>query len=1008
MKKLILLITILFSFQSSFAQTKVIKGIVTDIQGIPLPSTNIIIEGTNKGAVSDFDGVFSIEAALGQTLVISYIGYETQKVIVDNRSEIKIQLKESDANNLSEVIVTSLGIKKSKKALTYSAQELKSEEFTRVKDANVINTIAGKVAGVAVTKSAGGTGGSTKVVIRGNSSSTNNQPLYVIDGVPLYNSTSGQPNDSFGDTAGGNKDGGDVVSLLNPDDYESMTVLKGAAATALYGSLGANGVILLTSKRINEGKSSIDVSNISTFETVAYLPEFQTDYIAVPDGEETWGANQKSNDHVKDFFQFGSTNISSVTLTTSSAVNATSFSYANTSSSGVIPGNSLNKNNFGLQQTGKFFKNKLNMTANAGYTTQKIYNKPVSGLYFNPLTGVYLMPRGNDFNYYRENFEVFDPLQNMMVQNWVTNRDIMQNPFWGINRNKSEDNDTFFRGSLLLDYKVASWLNVASRYSYNKVQREYDKKVYASTQGALSPPTGRYINTKTFSTQQYADLIATINTKFSEEVTFTSNIGTSITKTLENDGTTLDSNVGGLVYENWFTLGNFVNNANNVQSIGANKEIQSIFATANIGFKDYLFLDLSGRNDWSSTLVNTNKLSFFYPSVGLTALISDMAELPSFIDFVKVRGSYAQVGNDIASFVTSPRSTIRGGVIINPTVGPRPGESLKPELKSEFEIGTEWRMFQNRLGFEVSYYNSITKNQYIQVPAPTTNPFGYLNYGFNAGSIENKGIEILLTGKILQDSKFKWNTTVNYSKNQNTVKEIPSELGGRINLTLAGVNNYRYSLIEGRPFGVIEGVNIKKDEQGRILLNDDGTIQKTGFEEVGNSNPDFMIGFSNHFECGSFALNVLIDGRFGGDVMSLTQAINDEFGVSKETGDARNNGGVVVNAVYPNGSAYVGKYPAESYYKQIGGRAGATGEYVYDATNVSLREVALAYKINVKSFPFIQSASFSLVARNLGFIYKKAPFDPNISLSTGEGLQGIDVFGMPTTRSIGFNLNITF
>ena len=1008
MKKIILIIMILFAAQSSFAQSKMINGIVTDTQGIPLPSANIIVQGTTRGTESDFDGKFAIQANVGETLLISYVGFETSKVTVSNQSELQIQLKESDANKLSEVIVTSLGIKKSKKALTYSAQELKSDEFTRVKDANIINTIAGKVAGVAITKSAGGTGGSTKVVIRGNSSVTNNQPLYVIDGIPLYNSTSGQPNNSFGDTVGGNKDGGDVVSLLNPEDYESMTVLKGAAATALYGTLGANGVILLTSKRINEGKATIAVSNISTFETVAYLPAFQTDYVAVTDGEETWGANQKSEDHVKGFFQLGNTNISSVTLTTATTVNATSFSYANTSSSGVIPGNSLNKNNFGIQQTGKFFNNKLNLTANGGYTTQKIYNKPVSGLYFNPLTGVYLMPRGNDFNYLRENFEIFDPLQNMMVQNWVTNRDIMQNPYWVINRNKSEDNDTFFRGSLKVDYDATSWLKIASRYSYNRVQREYDKKVYASTQGALSPPTGRYINSKTFSTQQYADLIATINTKFSETITFSSNIGTSTTKTVENDGTTLDSSVGGLVYENWFTLGNFVNNANNIQSVGANKEIQSVFATANISFNDYLFLDISGRNDWSSTLVNTDKQSFFYPSVGATALISDIVSLPSFIDFAKIRGSYAQVGNDIASFVTSPRSTIRGGVIINPTVGPRPGESLQPELKSEVEIGTEWRFFKNRIGLEASLYKSLTTNQYIQVPAPATNPFGYLNYGFNAGSIENKGIEILVNGKIIKNDKFKWDATINYSKNENTVKEIPTELGGRINLTDPGVNNYRYALIEEKSFGVIEGINIKRDALGRILLDDDGNIEKTDFEEVGNANPDFMIGFSNHFEYRSFSINILVDGRFGGEVMSLTQAINDEFGVSKETGDARNNGGVEINAIYPDGSAYVGKYPAESYYKQIGGRAGATGEYIYDATNVSLREVALAYKFNLKAFPFIQSASFSLVARNLGFIYKKAPFDPNISLSTGEGLQGIDVFGMPTTRSIGLNLNITF
>ncbi len=1008
MKQIFLIVMIIFTTQVTLAQVKTIKGTVTDASGAPLPGANVVVKGESNGTTTDFDGVFSIQAQKGSILIISYLGSETQNVVVSDATAMKVQLKEASTTALSEVVVTSLGIKKTRKSLTYAAQELKGEELTRVKDANIINTIAGKIAGVVVTKSAGGTGGSTKVVIRGNSSVTNNQPLYVIDGIPLFNGTSGQPNNSFGDTDGGNRDGGDVVSLLNPDDYEGMTVLKGAAATALYGSQGANGVILLNSKKAKAGKSNLSATSTTTFETAAYLPKFQNEYVAVAGGEETWGAKTASEDHVKGFFETGNTQITSLTFSTATALSSTSVSYANTSASGIIPGNSLKKNNFGIQQTGKFFNDKLTVAANATYTSQSIINKPVSGLYFNPLTGVYLMPRGNDFNEYKNNFEVFDPARNMMVQNWMTDRDILQNPFWAINRNKSENTDSFFKGNLALDYKVNSWLSLASRYSYNRVQREFDKKMYATTQGTLAPPNGRYFNDNSLSTQRYGDFIATINTKFNQDFTFNSNIGASITNTIDNDRTTLDSKEGGLVYANWFTLGNFVNNANNTQTLGASKEVQSVFATANIGYKNYLYLDVSGRNDWSSTLVNTDKLSFFYPSVGVTALISEMTTLPSFINFGKIRASYAQVGNDISSFVTSPRSTIKGGVIINPTVGPRPGESLKPELKSEFEIGTEWRMFDNKFGIELSYYNSVTKNQYIQVPAPATNPYGYLNYGFNAGSIANSGIEIVLTAKVIKTDAFSWDTAVNFAKNKNEVKEIPAELGGRINLTDPGVNNYRYALIEGRPFGVIEGVNLKKDAQGRVLLNADGTIQKTGFEEVGNANPDFMLGFSNSFKFGSFTANVLIDGRFGGNVMSLTEAINDEFGVSKATGDARNAGGVAINAVYPNGSAYSGKYPAESYYKQTGGRAGATGEYVYDATNISIREISVGYTFNVEKLSFLQSASLSLIARNLGFIYKDAPFDPNISLSTGEGLQGVDVFGMPSTRSIGLNLNVTF
>lgn len=996
---------IAFTAQVSLAQVKSIKGVITDSDGMPLPGASVAVQGGQKGSSTDFDGLYSIEAQKGQTLVFSYVGLETQSIVVGDATTINVKMGQAASNALNEVVVTSLGIKKTRKSLTYAAQELKGEELTRVKDANVINTIAGKIAGVAVTKSSGGTGGSTKVVIRGNSSISNSQPLYVIDGIPMLNSGSGQPNDSFGSLSGGNRDGGDVVSLINPDDYEGMTVLKGAAASVLYGSQGANGVILLSSKKAKTGKATISASSVTTFEEAAYMPKFQTDYVAAPGADESWGPAGKTKDHVKDFFNTGTTQITSIGYSIGSENSSTAFSYANTSATGIVPGNSLKKNNFGVRQTAKFFEDKLIFSANANYTSQTIANKPVNGFYFNPLTGVYLMPRGNDFDYYKDNYEVFNPTRNLMAQNWMTNRDIMQNPYWAINRNRSEDKNDFFNGALSLTYKANNWLSIASRYSYNRVTSIFDKKIYATTQGTLSHVNGRYINENSLSTQRYADLIATINTKIGSDFTFNANIGTSITNTLTNQKTILDSGIsGGLNITNWFTLHNFNNNTGNYQTVDSQREVQSVFAATTFGYKDMLFLDLAGRNDWSSTVDD----SYFYPSVGVTALISEMTTLPEWINYAKVRGTYAQVGNDIYPFVTDPTYYSQPGISgINPKVGPRPGETLKPELKSEFEFGTEWRMFNNRLGFEISYYNSETKNQYLQVVAPV-NDQGYDFYGINAGSIENKGIEVVLSGGIIRGEKFSWDTAVNFSQNKNKVKEIPTELGGRVNLTEAGVNSYRYALVEGKPYGVIEGINFKKDDQGRILLNDDGTIQRTDFEEVGNSNPDFMLGWSNSFKLGSFFANVLIDGRFGGDVMSLTEAQNDSFGVSKATGNARNAGGVAINGVRESDGTAVTTMDAKSYYTQVGGRAGITGEYVYDATNVSVREVSIGYNFNPKALPFIQSASVSLIARNLFFIYKDAPFDPNIALSTGQGLQGVDIYGLPSTRSIGLNLNVTF
>ncbi|WP_348822226.1 SusC/RagA family TonB-linked outer membrane protein [Flavobacterium aestuarii] len=1015
MRKIFLIAMVIFSTQAALAQVKTIKGLVTDAQGVPLPSANVTVKGESNSTATDFDGSFTIEAKTGAVLEISYLGYESRSVTVGESQTINVKLNEAGSTALTEVVVTSLGIKKSRKSLTYSAQELKGEDLVRAKDPNLMNTIAGKIAGVAVTKSAGGTGGSTKVTIRGNSSTTNNNPLYVVDGVPMLNISSIQPNDSFGSTQGGNRDGGDVIGLLNPDDYEGMTVLKGASATALYGSQGARGVVLLTSKKAKEGVSSFRASSNTTVETAAYLPKFQTSYIAKPGADESWGAAQSTPDHTRDFFETGVTQISSFGFSTGSQNSATNLSYANTTANGVIPTNSLSKNNFSIRQMGKFFGDKLTVNANANYTSQYVTNRPTSGLYFNPLTGLYLMPRGYDFNEYKNNFEKFDPGRNMMVQNWMTNRDIEQNPYWGLNRNKSVDGNQYINGSVGLNYKVNNWLSIGSRYNYDRVTSQFDKEIYASTQGTLSHANGRYISIDDVSSQNYGDLIATINTKINEDFTFFANIGTSFTKTSINDETVLDSDPSGLGIANWFTLHNFNSNTGNYQNYGYRREQQSVFAAANFGYKNMLYLDVTGRNDWSSTLANTGNMSFFYPSVGATAILSEMFTFPDAITFGKVRASFAQVGNDVPAFYTSPTYTYTAAnpQNINPTVGPRPGTTLKPESQGSFELGTEWRFVNNRFGIELTYYSNKTEDQLLTIPAPSTNAEGYQNYAYNGGVIENNGIEVLLNAKIIDNDKFKWDATVNYSKNTNKVSGLPEELGGTVILTQPGVNSYRYSLINGRPFGVIEGINLKRDAQGRVLLNEDGSIQKTGFEEVGNANPDYMLGLSNSFKYGNFFLNFTIDGRFGGDVMSLTEAVNDKFGVSKTTGDARDAGGVAIDAVYAPGTtkagqAFAGKYNAESYYSQVGGREGATGEYVYDATNVSLRELSLGYTFDLKNSKIFKTANLSLVGRNLFFFYKDAPFDPNISLSTGNGLQGIDVYAAPSTRSVGLNLNVTF
>jgi len=1002
---------IVFTAQVSLAQVKSVKGVITDSNGVPLPGASVAVQGGQKGSTTDFDGLYVIEAQKGQTLVFSYVGLETQKIVVGDATTLNVKLANASSNALNEVVVTSLGIKRSKKTLTYAAQEVKGDEVTRVKDANLMNSLSGKVAGMIVGKSSSGAGGSVKVTIRGNSSATNNQPLYVIDGVPLLNNSSAQGNSVFGDKAGGNRDGGDAISMMNPDDIETMTVLKGASASALYGSQGANGVILITTKKGKEGKVTANFNSSVFADNVVSLPKFQTSYGAAPGATKTWGAAKSSQEHVKDFYNTGMTFINSISVNGGTDKASTSLTVANTNVSGVIPTNELKKNNIALRQSVKMFDDKLTIDGALSFADQKIINKPTNGLYYNPLTGVYLFPRGNDFNNYKENFEVFDPIRNLMTQNWASGTsDIIQNPYWLLNRDQSTDRNQSLITSVALTYKANNWLSFKSRIGYNKLYNTFEKKMYAGTNLTLAAPTGRYIYSDSESSQSYTDLIATINTKFSDDFSFVANIGGSDTKSLINRNFTSDSGQDGLIYTNWFNTGNFVSALKNSQTVGGKKDVQSLFASATIGYKDMVYVDVTGRNDWSSTLVNTDKLSFFYPSVGVTGILSQMVSLPEAVSFAKVRASYAQVGNDVTAFLTTPLNTLTNGNVVAPTVGPQPGQSLKPEMQNSFEIGTEWRFINNRIGFDFTYYNNETKNQLITAPAPIPNTTGYLNYAFNAGSIQNKGFEITLSAKAVVTDNFSWDTALNFASNKNTVKSLGTGANGAVNtvvLTNGDPNSYKYVLEVGKPFGEIQGKNILRNDQGQMLLDKDGFIQKTDFVDLGSSNPDFMLGWSNTFKYKKLFLNVLIDGRFGGNVMSLTESMLDNYGVSKKSGEARAAGGVKINAVMPDGTA-VTTMDAEKYYTSVGDRSGATGEYMYKATNVKLGELSLGYTFDLNKRTIFNSINLSLVGKNLFFFYKDAPFDPNVTLSSGEGLQGVDIFGAPSTRSIGVNLNLTF
>lgn len=1005
-------------------ENNTVKGIVTDVKGEPIIGANIVEKGTTNGVITDLNGEFTLTVPANATLIISYIGYEPVTLALNGQKTLNIQMKE-EALTLETVVVTAMGIQKKASSLTYSTQQVGGDELTRAKDPNMINALAGKTAGVSITRNSSGLGGSAKVSIRGIRSANsdgNNQPLYVIDGVPMLNSTSEQAFSAMGgNNDAGNRDSGDGISNLNPDDIESMSILKGASAAALYGSQAANGVILITTKKGKTGLQRITFSSNLTVDHAICLPEYQNTYGA--SGETSWGPENKSMkvyDNLGDYFSNGVTATNSLSIMTGKEKMQTYFSYANTSATGIVDVNKLQKHNVTFRETATLFNDRLTLDANVNLMTQKVKNRPTSGGYYmNPLVGLYVFPRGEDLSIYRDNngFERFDSDRAMPVQNWYTNiSGFTQNPYWLTNRVTSNDKRFRTLASLSANLKVNEWFTLQARGNVDYINDNYDQKMHAGTATDVAHINGRYIKMNRQEFMMYGDFMAMFN-KTWNDWTLNAAIGSSINTTKVNS-LSLDSGKSGLYKANVFTVPNM-----NLSGAGTSfidetddqrRTIQSVFATAQIGWKESLYLDLTARNDWSSTLANTKSENsgFFYPSVGLSWILDKTLNLPTWISFAKIRGSWAQVGNDLPIGITSPAQTITAGGVVNP-IDYYFAEDLKPEISNSFEIGTEWRFFNNRLDFDFTFYRTDTKNQLIRVNTTAEKrPYRWIN----AGKIRNTGFEVTLGGTPLMNDNFRWKTQFNFSTNKNKIVS----LGGTPNFQYASGNvsmPYKMMVVEGGSLGDIYGNVFVRDENGKILLepakNSDGSKnEKAGLPQVttdkaakiGNFNPDWTLGWSNTFTYKGFSLYFLIDSRVGGDVISLTQAGLDFAGVSKVTGDARNaqyymlEGQKIENV--------------QKFFEMVGDRGNGTTEfYRYDGTNIRLREVSLGYTLPQRLLDrtgFIKGVDLSLIARNLFFLYKDAPFDPDATMSVGNDNQGLDTFGMPSTRNIGFNIKLTF
>ena len=992
----------------------VVTGVVYDVQGETIAGVNIIEKGTMNGVTTDREGKFSLEVDLHGTLIVSFVGYRTQIIPIDGRTDLVITL-EHDYILLDDVIVTALGLQKKESALSYAAIQVDKDELVRVKNPNMIVALMGKVAGMQVNRSSSGMGGSVKVVMRGSRSvAGNNQPLYVIDGVPMLNESSEQPYTAIGGTAdAGNRDAGDGISNLNPEDIESISILKGAPAAALYGTQAANGVILITTKKGSAGKQEVSFTSSVVFDKAMMLPKLQNHY-GMSDEIESWGERENitTGNPIPSFFRTGVTAIHSLSFMTGNERVQTYFSYANTTGKGILENHKLSKHNINLRETATFYEGRLKIDGNVNLLRQHVKNRPVpGGFYMNPLVGLYRFPRGMDITEYKEHFEVWNEERHLNVQNWhAPTEDFEQNPYWIQERITSRDQRIRAIASLALNLKITNCFSVQARGNVDYVNDKFRQKYYASTAPALAGNNGRYIDSGNEQVQTYGDVIGTYKGKFND-FSLDVSLGASINRKKVNE-LRYDSKTASLKFANVFNIANINMNTSAYisEQIDAVREMQSLFVTAQVGFRDYLFLDVSARNDWSSTLAYTTKESrgFFYPSVGLSWLVNRVLKLPEQVTSGKVRATWSKVGNDIPLYITNPVAHVLAGGGIQASDA-APFEEMKPEMSLSIEVGTEWKFFGSRLHVDFTYYQTHTKNQFFKLPAKDGDEYAYRYV--NAGNIQNTGVELMIEGTPVEIKHFSWKTGINYAFNKNKVVRLHAELPVFQYGPYGFSSSYAMKLKKGGSFGDIYGKAFKRDADGKILYETDGEHQGLPMIEgdgntvkVGNANPNFTLGWTNTFSWKGLVLSLLVDGRYGGKVLSQTQADMDMYGVTKVTGDARDRGYVMLEGEKITN--------VKGFYKSIvGGRAGVTEYYMYDATNFRLRELALGYtfpKRWMEATKFFRDVQLAFTARNLFFIYKEAPFDPDLILSTGNDNQAIEVYGMPTTRSMGFSLRVMF
>ncbi|GAA0523167.1 SusC/RagA family TonB-linked outer membrane protein [Chitinophaga japonensis] len=1069
MKKALLFFTMLMVIVTlAFAQQRQVTGKVTGSDGAPIPFATIQIKGTNSGTTTDQDGNFKLNVTGNDdVLIVRSVGFGTKEVPAGASSTVDVVL-ETSSESLQEVVVTALGIQRKKNELPYSAQNVAGEDLVKVRESNISNSLSGKVAGLEVRRN-NSLGGSTNVVLRGNKSlSGNNQALFVVDGVPIDNSNT---NSTDQRTARAGYDYGNAAADINPDDIESVNVLKGAAATALYGSRAANGVIMITTKKgrrglgvtVNSGVTigKVDKSTFAKYQKsygAGYGPYYDspdgyffyedvdndgTPDLIVPTTEDaSWGAafdpslqvygwysfdpsnpyfGQKrpwtaaANDPYS-FFQTATSTVNSVMVDGGGDQGYFKLGYTKNIDKGLLPNSSIKKDqiNFGASYN---ITPKLTASASVNATILKGLGRYGTGYDSKNLmtnfrqwwqTNVDIKEQEDAYNRTKENIT------------WnqagvgTLNPIYWDNPYWTRYENFQNDQRNRYFGNVMMTYKIADWVDVMGRVSLDRYNERQEERIAISS---IDPSEYSRFE-RSFSEYNY-DLMLNFHKQLSSDFNLGGVLGGNVRRTkIESIRATTN---GGLLIPRLYALLNTANPMEAPEEIASLEEVDGIFAAANLAYKEMLFLDITARRDQSSTLPDGNN-AYYYPSVSLGFLFSKLtaSSLP-WLSHGKVRANYAEVGAPAPVLYTKDYYDVPTGIdgvplasINNTKYNP----DLKPERTKSWETGLEAGFLNGRVGFDVTYYNTRSLDQIVAMPVSRAT--GYDFKVVNAGEIQNKGIEVSAFGTPVRTPSFSWTINVNWSRNRNKVKSLPE-----------GVQNLQLGAMQGgvsvnaslnEPYGTIRGTNFVYNENGEKLVDEDGYYQISGTsnEIIGNVNPDWIGGISNTLKYKDLALNFLVDMRKGGDVFSLDMYYGLATGIYPETAGlndlgnpVRNSlsdgGGIILPGVTADGK--VNETRAEMAYGTYGYVYNPAAAFVYDASYVKLREVSLTYSLPrslMSRLHPIKGIDFSLIGRNLWIIHKNLPHaDPEEGMSSGN-VQGYQAGAYPTARTFGFNVKVRF